>query len=123
MKAVIDEDLHKSFATVLASLDFSVFDIRDHGLRGSDDSEVFAYAQKQKAVLFSADLGFSNIVRFPLGSHHGIVILRFANEMPTSYINKQVAKFLSKLTHEDYQGNCIIISPEKLRIRRYKKPE
>lgn len=35
MNAVIDEDLHRSFIKVLASLGFSLMDIRDTGLRGA----------------------------------------------------------------------------------------
>ncbi len=87
MNAIIDEDLPRSFGEVLSSLGFKVFDIRKHGLRGKADNIVFAFAQKHKAILFSADLGFSNIISFPLGTHWGIVILRFVNEMPVDTIN------------------------------------
>ena len=61
MKAVIDEDLHRSLGSVLSLLGISVLDIRDKGLRGSSDETVYKYAQKQKAILFSADLGFSKV--------------------------------------------------------------
>lgn len=59
MNAVTDEDLHRSLSGTLTSLNFKVLDTRDHGLRGKPDDKIFAFAQKKKAVLFSADLGFS----------------------------------------------------------------
>ncbi len=118
MNAVIDEDLPRSFGNVLSSLGFQVFDIRDHGLRGKPDDVVFSFAQKHKAVLFSADIGFSNILRFPLGTHSGIVILRFPNEMVTSLINQIVITLLKRLSSDDYSGNLIILSPQNIRIRR-----
>lgn len=121
MNAVIDEDLPRSLGTTLSQIGFIVFDIRDHGLRGFSDDKIFLYAQKQNAVLFSADLGFSNTLHFPLGRHYGICILRFPNEMKVETINKIVEKFLRKLKPFDYQENLIIISPAKLRIRRFKK--
>lgn len=120
MNAVIDEDLPRLFASKLTDLGFFVFDVRDHGLRGSSDDKVFLFAQQHKAVLFSADLGFSNILRFLLGSHHGICILRFPNEMHVTAVNKIVQSQLTKLSPSDYAGNLIIISPHALRIRRRK---
>ena len=118
MKAIIDEDLHRSLVDVLKALEFQVFDVRDHGLRGHSDKEVYIFTQKKRAVLFSADLGFSSILAFPIGSHYGIVILRFPNEMPTTEINQQVAKLLSKVKKQDFKGNLIILSKNNIRIRR-----
>ena len=120
MKAVIDEDLHRSLATILAKLGFEVLDIREHGLRGQPDDKIFHFAQKQKAVLFSGDVGFADIIRYPLGKHFGICVLRFPNEMPTSKINSEVEKQLKKLSFLDYTGNLIILSPSRIRIRRAK---
>lgn len=121
MNAVIDEDLHRSLGITLSQIGFSVFDIRDHGLRGKKDEEIFNFAQKHRAVLFSGDLGFSNILRFPLGMHYGICILRFPNEMPTKAINQEVKILLNKFSPQDYRGNLIIAAPGRLRIRRYKR--
>ena len=121
MNAVIDEDLPRSFATVLQTLGFTVFDVRDHGLRGEPDEKVYLFAQEKKAVLFSGDLGFSNILHFPLGIHFGICILRYANEISVSEINKMSKELLLKVDPQDYRGNLIILSPGKLRLRRYKQ--
>lgn len=123
MNAVIDEDLHKSLKDVLSKADLRVYDVRDHNLRGQPDEEIFKFAKRKKAILFSADLGFSNILDFPLGTHNGIVILRFPNEMSTNLINDIVRSSLIKLTKDDYSGNLIIISPSGIRIRRYRHSE
>lgn len=118
MNAVIDEDLHRSLANTLKILGFQIFDVRDHGLRGHSDEEVYAFAIEKQAVLFSADLGFSSILSFPVGTHHGIVILRFPNEMSTKDINQHISKLLLKVEKQDYKGNLIILSQNKIRIRR-----
>lgn len=121
MNAVIDEDLPRSFTFVLSSLGFTPFDVRDHDLRGHFDNEIFDFALSKKAVLFSADLGFANTLTYPIGSHYGIVILRFPNEMTVQLINQEVKKILNNLFYSDYKGNLIIISPQKLRIRRFQQ--
>ena len=120
MKGVIDEDLPRSFRAVIKFLGLEVFDVRDIGLRGKSDEDIFNFAVKNKAVLFSADLGFSNILSFPLGSHNGIVILRFPNEIPVEAANEISKKLLSKFSEEDFDGNLIIISPRGIRIRRHR---
>lgn len=118
MKIVIDEDLSRSLGVVLQKVGHEVFDIRDHGLRGKPDKEIFYFAQQRKAVLFSGDLGFANILEFPLGSHFGIAILRFPNEMQTYVINELVASLLEKISEKDTMGSLIIFSPHQMRIRR-----
>lgn len=118
MNVVLDEDLSRSLRTALKRLGHEVFDIRDHGLRGKSDKEIFEFAQQQKAVLFSGDLGFANIIEFPLGSHFGIAILRFPNEMPTNTINNTITSLMVKITEEDFKGNLIIFLPMRIRIRR-----
>lgn len=80
-------------------------DIRDYGLRGADDSEIFKFAQKNKAVLVSGDLGFGNILAYPLDSHWGIVIAHFPNEMTTEKINRQLIKRFQESQESDFKGN------------------
>jgi len=117
MNAVIDEDLHRSLKLVLEALGFTVFDVCDHGLRGCPDSEIFSFAKQKKAVLFTADLGFANILQFPPGTHPGIVVLRFPNELSTQLINQRVFQLLSQLNEENYRQNTVIVTPSQLRIR------
>ncbi len=118
MKIVIDEDLSRSLGRMLQDLGYEILDIRDHGLRGAPDEEVYAFAQKEKAALFSGDLGFAHTMRFPIGSHWGIVILHFPNNLPTGTINEIVRTLLANMSPEDYRGNLVILSPHRLRMRR-----
>lgn len=118
MKIVVDEDLSRSLGLMLQKLEHEVFDIRDYGLRGSPDEDIFIFAQKQKAVLFSGDLGFANTLKFPIGSHCGIVVLRFPNEMSTDMINSIIIALLAKISIEDVRGNLTILSPAGIRMRK-----
>jgi predicted nuclease of predicted toxin-antitoxin system len=118
LTVVIDEDMPRSTASVLASIGFMVLDIRDCGLRGESDEEIFRFAQEKRAVLISGDHGFANLLRFPLGSHSGIIIAHFPNEMPSDLLNEQIASLLKALTESDFPGNLIILEPGRVRIRR-----
>lgn len=114
----IDEDMPRSTGRILKESGDEVKDIRDYGLRGADDDRIYQFAQNNKAVLITADLGFGNILRFPIGSHFGIVIVRFPNEMPTSELNHQLVARFADLTEADFKGSLVIIEPGKVRIRK-----
>lgn len=118
MRIVIDEDLPRSFGTALREQNHETLDIRDHNLRGASDKDVFRFAQDQNAILFTADIGFANILSFPLGTHKGICVLRFPNDMPNEHINQLVLGLLHQLAQEDIEGNLVIFTPRGFRIRR-----
>ena len=63
---------------------FSVKDVREHGLRGHPDEDIYAFAQEENAVIISGDLGFGDVVRYPLGSHH---LDTFGHEILTDVVD------------------------------------
>jgi predicted nuclease of predicted toxin-antitoxin system len=119
---VVDEDMHRSVADPLQRLGHRFLDIRDHSLRGAPDSHIYAFAQQQQAALLSADLDFSNLLRFPLGSHHGIMVARFPYELSTSKINEELFQGLRGLKDEEIHGSLIVLEPGRMRIRRPPSP-
>jgi predicted nuclease of predicted toxin-antitoxin system len=117
-KFLIDEDMPRSTAVVLRQAGHSVEDVRDVGLRGRSDQEVFQYAQGQGAIVLTADKGFSNIVRFPLGTHTGILVIRVPNELPTQTVNHEVLRALEDLEGQDLAGLLMIVEVGRTRVRR-----
>lgn len=119
-KFVIDEDIARSTASILADAGHEIIEIRDHGLRAAEDEKIFRFAQSKKAVLLTGDSGFGNLTKFPLGRHHGILIAHFPNELPVREINRQILLALSQIKDTDLSKNLTIIEPGKIRIRRHK---
>ena len=117
-KFVIDEDMPRSTGTILKECGYDVKDIRDYGLRGAEDKEIYKFAQRNEAVILTGDRGFGNILRFPLGEHFGIIVVHFPNEMSTMEINRQILERFENLSEDDFNGNIIIMEPLKIRIRR-----
>ena len=118
LKFVIDEDMPRSTAKALKKRGYEALDARDTGLRGKSDEEVFKFAQKERAVLLTGDLGFGNILRFPIGKHQGIVIVHFPNEVSVSELNNQIIKAFDSITDSDLKGNLLILEPGKMRLRK-----
>jgi len=60
LKFLIDEDMPRSIAKVLNGKGYEALDVRDCGLRGKSDGDVFEFARKEEAVILTADVGFGN---------------------------------------------------------------
>jgi len=115
---LVDEDMPRSTCVVLREAGHEVEDVRDAGLRGCTDEEVIAYARARGAVLITADKGFANILRFPPGTHAGILVLRMPNELSVPELNRRLLQALMRMEGEDLRGLLIIVEPHRIRIRR-----
>jgi predicted nuclease of predicted toxin-antitoxin system len=115
---LVDEDLPRSLAALLRAAGIAAEDVRDLGLRGKPDDEIFAYATAHGLALLTADVGFGNLLRFPLGTHVGIVVARFPNEVPTVTLNQAILHAVQGLSDEETSGSLVMIEPGRLRLRR-----
>jgi predicted nuclease of predicted toxin-antitoxin system len=116
---LIDADLPRSLARQLHAAGFEAEDVRDIGMRKSPDDDIFTYAVSHTFALLSGDLDFGNILRFPLGSHPGIIVARFPNEVPTAKLNAEILQAVQSLSDEDIVGNLIIVEPGRIRLRKH----
>jgi predicted nuclease of predicted toxin-antitoxin system len=82
LKFFIDEDMPRSTADVLRERGHEALDVRDCGLRGKSDDEVFKFAQKEGAIVLTADLGFGNFLHYPLGSIRVLLSSTFQMRYP-----------------------------------------
>jgi predicted nuclease of predicted toxin-antitoxin system len=82
--------------------------MEDADLNGAQDHQIFAAAQELDAVLVTADLDFGNILRFPLATHSGIVVLRLRRLLPHALLER----VLSAIEYEmlkDLRGSLVIV--------------
>ena len=102
---LVDEDLPRSMAVVLRQAGQAAADVRDVGLRGHSDAQVFAHAQMRGAVLVTADKGFANVLSFPPGTHARLIVMRVPNELPPQQVN-QVLLRRSRAWHAKTCAGC-----------------
>jgi predicted nuclease of predicted toxin-antitoxin system len=115
---LIDENLPSALARALRTAGHHAEDLRDVRARGSTDDEVFEHARVSRFTLVSRDVGFGNIARFPLGTHSGIVLVRFPNSIPARIVSESVVLAITRLSDDDLAGNLIVVAPGRVRIRR-----
>jgi len=115
---LVDEDLPRSLAPRLRAGGTSTEDVRDVGLRGSADDDVLAHAVAHGFTLLTGDLDFANLLRFPLGSHPGIVVVRLPNQWPAARRTQIIADAVRDLPDDVVRGSLVIVEPGRIRLRR-----
>lgn len=116
---LVDEDLPRSLARRLRDAGFDAVDVRDVGLRGSSDEGVLKRAVQESRAVLTADVGFGNILRFPLGDHAGIILVRLPEELTAPDLVSSILAALSLLDEESVVGSVVTINPNRIRIRRH----
>ena len=118
MQILVDEDLPRSLVRELQRAGIVSQHVLDLGVRGRSDDEILSLARSRDLTLLTGDVGFGNLLRYPLNSHFGIVITRIPNEMPTERSNAAIVQALLGLNSEEIHGSLIIIEPGRVRLRR-----
>lgn len=118
LKILVDEDMPRPTVDLLRSLDIDAVDVRDVGLRGSPDAEVFGYAQEHGMILISRDKEFGNILKYPPTSHCGIILVK----LPYTYVRDQilgiVRRFFDETERDRLPNNLTILESDRYRIRK-----
>ncbi|MGB9669398.1 MAG: DUF5615 family PIN-like protein, partial [Anaerolineales bacterium] len=97
LRFLIDEDVPRSTALALREAGFDALDVRDAGLRGKSDAEVFSYAQQEQRLLITCDLGFANILAFPPSKSIGILVVRIPDNEPIETFNIEVTRAVQEV--------------------------
>ncbi len=91
--------------------------VRQEGLAGRDDPNIWAAAQAEGRFLITQDLDFSDIRKFQPGTHHGILLIR----LPDAGRIALTRRILEAFRHEDVEswaGSFAVLSAHKLRVVR-----
>jgi hypothetical protein len=69
-------------------------------------------------VILTEDLGFGNVLRFPLKTHHGILVARFPNEVSSEALNGAIVMALRDMSPGELKSHLVIVEPGRVRLRK-----
>jgi predicted nuclease of predicted toxin-antitoxin system len=115
---LIDESLPRLLSELLRESGHESRHALELGLKGKNDAQVFAAAQRLSSAVVSRDNDFSNLLRFPLGGHCGIVVVRYPSETRISRVATDTERALAALPEWEFAGSLIIVEPGRVRVRR-----
>lgn len=117
MKLKLDENLGQRLRSLLTERGHDVDTVVDEGLVGADDEAVAAAASQMSRMLVTVDLDFSDIARFPPGSHPGIVVIRVPEPRP-SLVTTALTGLLARHSLDELTGCTVIAQLGGVRVRR-----
>jgi predicted nuclease of predicted toxin-antitoxin system len=117
VKIKLDENLSGHLKGQLAQLGHDVFTALEEGLLGKVDIEIGAAAKSEDRMIFTLDLDFADLRKFPPGSHPGVILFRPRSMGPLA-VNQFVLKF-SQETELTTLARCLaVVEPHRIRVRR-----
>ena len=120
MKIFANENLFEPIIDYLRNLGHDVLSIRAAGLSGISDDEVYRRACEQNSVIVTMDKDFSRMFRFPPEKCGGIIVVKIYKHTVDETLSL-FRKFYESMQERDIFKNLVIITPEGIRIRRWRK--
>src|SRR5580704_14206068 len=115
---LVDEDLPRALAPALRQAGLDARDVREEGLRGQPDANIFSFAVERGFVIVTADVEFGNELVYPPHSHHGVNLVRIPETLPGPTIVQMTVTPIVMVSIEDLSGAIIVVEPGRVRSRR-----
>ncbi|MBU2503901.1 MAG: DUF5615 family PIN-like protein [Nanoarchaeota archaeon] len=118
MEFFLDANVPYSSAKIIKNLGYKVRHAREIGMGKSPDEEIIDYASRNNMILITRDVGFGNLINYPLKSHKGVVLLRLPPYFISRQINKIILDFLKSVKEKEIKNSLIVLDINKYRVRK-----
>ncbi len=117
----LDEHLSLAHVDLLRDAGYDADRVDQQGLSGATDEEVWERVGADNRFFITLDLDFSDIRRYPPGTHPGILLIRARNRS-TSAVTDILARVAAELSLDYLRGCLAIANSSFTRIRRPPSP-
>jgi predicted nuclease of predicted toxin-antitoxin system len=104
----LDENLSACLVDDLVQWGHAGETCEDEAIGGARDPVVAEHADREARVLATFDLDFSDIRRYPPGTHPGIVVFRLERQ-DVDNCRAAFHRLLSQVPEDDIRGNLVIV--------------
>jgi len=119
MRLFANENLYEPLIGYLREVGNDVLSIRDAGLSGISDDEVYQMACKDKRIIITMDKDFTRMLRFSPEKCGGIIVVKIYKRTVDATL-EIFKKLYGSIKEKEVAGNLVIMTPEGVRIRRSK---
>ena len=118
LNILLDQNVPVAISSWLSSMrpEWTVSHIKELGMAGAKDHDIFKFAQINSSVIVTFDEDFADSRFYSLGSHHGIIRLKVW-PTTTEFTQSALMRLFSSVPEEQIPDSLIIIDNEKIRIR------
>ena len=116
MKLKLDENLSRSVAELCRTAGHDVMTVRDQGLRGAPDEQVFAVSAQEGRVLVTLDRDLGQVLRFQPSSSAGIIIIDAGPRASHRSLLDRTRELLAMLKTLSPDRSLWIVEPGRVRV-------
>ena len=117
IKIKLDENISRHLKPLLKQEGHEAITAGEEGLLGKRDVEIGNAAKAEGRILFTLDLEFGDLRKFPPGNHPGTVLFRPQSMGPGS-VNRFITEFVRETDLALLAGCVVVVDPTRVRIRR-----
>jgi predicted nuclease of predicted toxin-antitoxin system len=113
----LDGNLGRSQVALLQRAGYKADRVYDEAMSGAEDSVVWERVCAEGRFLITLDLDFSDVRRYPPGTHPGILLIRPRNRSTTA-VARVLARVIAEQPLETLQGCLSVADDSFTRVRR-----
>lgn len=115
LKLFADECIHADLISAIKKRGFDIITVKDAGLNGASDDQIFKFALKNQRILLTFDREFGDVFRFNI-SHTGGIIIILIEQLNHEDLINIILNFLSFINPGDIDGKLVIVGRNRIRI-------
>lgn len=115
MKFLADENIALSTVNLLKKSGYDLKDHKELNFTGQKDEVVINLAKKQGRIIITLDKDFGNIIRHPLQSHSGIILICIKNPNPAR-VNFYLKQLFKEVDEEKIKNSLVILKENRIKI-------
>jgi predicted nuclease of predicted toxin-antitoxin system len=116
MRLKLDENLSRGVAELCRTAGHDVMTVRDQGLQGAPDQQVFEVSAREGRVLITLDRDFGQVLRFPPEKSAGIIVIDVGPRSSHQALLARMRELLSMLVMHSPERALWIVEPGRVRI-------
>ncbi len=117
MEFLIDNNISPKVADSLSQNGFGSVHVKKLGMSAATEDAIFGYANENNLTIISADTDFGFILSTWQFNRPSVILLRHISPLPEIQA-KYLLNVIDKFATEIEDGSLLVITPEKLRIRK-----
>jgi hypothetical protein len=125
MRIKLDHNLSPHLASILEDLGHDVKTASDERLEKAGDALLLYEATVEKRILFTLDLGFADVDKYPRDTHSGIVVFEQRRSESIERVESRLIAFARSRSPKKLEGQTVVVEKTRLRFprgRRKKSP-
>ena len=123
MRFKLDENLSQSVAALFRGSGHDALTVRDQGLQGAPDEEVFNLSAREDRVLVTLDRDLGQVLRFPPKASAGIIVIEVGPRASHRSLLERTRELLRLVETRSPDHTLWIIEPGRVRIHLAKGEE